>query len=703
MTPPSSGPALLSPPAAPGRKARNADAPDHATISGRIIELHGLRGLALLLVVVFHLFGAGRVSGGVDVFLFVSGFMATRQIVTRGHRGTFRFGQHYARLLSRLVPTALIVLVAVATAAWMLMPAERWTSIGREIVASVLFYENWELIASQLAYGAAGPSASPLQHFWSLAVQAQFLLVWPLVAAPLVRLTARSRRLWFTTLVLLACLMPVVALSFGHAVTLSAEAQSVAYLDSTARVWQLALGAVVALVTPFIRLPGGLRAVLGWLGLGLVVTSGFLFDGAALFPGPYALWPVLGAALVLVGSGSGSDPRWAPVGILASRPLRFIADISYELYLWHWPILVFFLLVSDSEAVTWQEAAVVLVASGLLAWLTHIAVAEPLRYGGTGRGALVVVALAMAATAAVAVPTTHVVDELDRRRAAELAALSEPSPDHPGAAALRAGFTETTFSASFQPSTAAAHLDVPLSVANGCRQESGDAAGYEKVVICDVHDPGHPHRTVVIAGASHAFQWEPPFQQIAEHEGWRLVTVAKAGCRFAIPAGPQRTDGTDCDRWQRSAVDTILGMSPDLVVVVGTDTSEGAERVSPAQVAAWQALDEAGITVLTIRDTPRSKRLAPSCVERHGPHSAECGLPRRELFDRTNPVLTFDGVPADARHIDLTDWICRSTTCPPVIGNVLVYRDWDHLSGTYARTLTPMLTDRLRAEVPWMF
>ena len=684
------------------RSARPAvprTATDEGRLGGHITELHGLRGLALLLVVLFHLFGAGRVSGGVDVFLFVSGFLATRQIVTRGHRGTFRFGSHYARLLTRLVPTALVVLIAVAVATWLFMPAERWTSVGGEIVASALFYENWELITHQLAYGAAGPAASPLQHFWSLAVQGQFLLLWPLVAVPVVWLTARTRRLWVTTVVLLVGLLPLLVLSFGFAVTLSAETQATAYLHSGARAWEILLGAVVALVAPYLRLPDLLRAMLGWLGLGLVASSGFLLDGAVLFPGPYALWPLLGAAMVLVGSGS--TRRWAPVGLLGSRPLRFIADISYELYLWHWPILIFLLLVAGSDTVTWPQAMGILVVSGLLAWLTQRAVAQPLRFHGDGRGALRVIGASVAATAIVAVPITYTVGDLERRQAAEIAALAQPAPSHPGAAVLQRGDAERSFTEPFRPSSAAAHLDLPPSVQSGCRQEPGNGEGHDEVVLCDVHEPDDPRHTVVIAGASHSFQWEPAFGQIAEQQDWHVVTIGKGSCRLALEPG---VPDSDCARWQHGAVQRIIAMNPDLVVTVGTITAADGERVSTEQVAAWQELDAAGIRILTIRDNPRFHDFSPpACVEEHGPDSPECALPRQAIFAASNPVVGFQGVPDSARHIDLTDRICDETMCRPVVGNVLVYRDWNHLTGTYVRTLTPMVTTRLRTAVPWLF
>ena len=443
------GPSLPSgavPPAERHAAEPHAAAP-HAAAPGpvgrrpggvHIPELHGLRGLALALVVAFHLFGNGRVSGGVDVFLVLSGFLATGSLLRRAERRELRLGEHYGRTFSRLVPPALLVLVATAALAWWIMPRGIWVQTGREILASALYYVNWEMIWGQLAYGAAGPQTSPVQHFWSMSVQGQFFLAWPVVVLIVVAL---ARRLWISARDLLAVVVAALTVaSFVFALNLHAVDQPVAYFHSWARFWELGIGGFLALVLPWLRLPGFLRPVVGWVGLGLVVSSGFVLDGGALFPGQWALWPVAGALLVLLVRQFRQFRQFpqfrrlgglGPRGLLQVAPLRFVADISYALYLWHWPLLIAYLHYTGLDRVDWFGAALILTTSVVLSWLTTKLVADPAQrfreaFGGTR--ALVAAAASVALVAGGAVAAVSTLERQD----AELLAAAEAAADVAG-------------------------------------------------------------------------------------------------------------------------------------------------------------------------------------------------------------------------------------------------------------------------------
>ncbi|GAB4083711.1 acyltransferase family protein [Myceligenerans cantabricum] len=694
-----------------GRRPENP----HAA-GGHISEVHGLRGLALLLVVLFHLFGAGRVSGGVDVFLLVSGFVVTRSLARRAVDGRLNVIENISRTAGRLVPSGLIVLAAIAAAAWWLMPSGRITEVGHEIVASALFYENWELIGSQLQYGAAGPSASPLQHFWSLSVQGQFLLVWPFVVLLLVGMARGSiRRGGQGTGPLIVFLVLTTAASLAYAWWLVGVNQPVAYFHSLSRFWEIGLGALFALMLPWIPVWDWLRAALGWLGLLLVVASGFLFNGAALYPGVEALVPVSGALLVLVGARTRAG--WGPRGMLEWRPLRFLADISYELYLWHWPILVFLLLYTGQERITLVQAAAILAVSVVLAWLTNLAVAGPIRrVVGATRFPLMAFAGLTTAAALVAVPVTMYVTEQEKVQADELAALEamtegadplamEPQPDNPGPYALQSGFqAPAMWTTAMIPGTDIAKADKPRSLAQNCTQQSGDGEGYEVVNVCPVVEPEDPARTIVILGASHAYQWEPTLDLIAQSNDWRLLTIGKGGCRVAV----YESMDTDCARWARDAITEVIRLQPDAVFVSGTRTAydKSYERVLPGQVDAWKELDAAGVRTVAIRDSPRFPVDPVVCVEEYGPTAPECNKPRTQTFTTPNPLRVMmkkklGSVPAAG--IDMSNWLCTPTICPAVVGNIMVYRDKGHITATYSRELAPMFNNQLRQQARWLY
>ncbi|WP_278235131.1 acyltransferase family protein [Isoptericola sp. AK164] len=667
--------------------------------SGHIVELHGLRGLALGLVVLFHLFGNGRVSGGVDVFLVISGFLVTRSLVRRADGPGIRLGQHLGRTAARLVPPALATFAGVALLAAVLLPPAQMIDVGREIVASALYVENWALIAFQLDYGAAGPTASPLQHFWSLSVQGQFFLLWPLAV---MALAVVARRAGSTTGQVTAWFVAATTTaSFAYAVHLTAVDQQVAYFDSVARYWELGAGALLALAAPHLRLPHVLRAGMSWLGLLLIGSAGLLVDGARLYPGPWTLWPVLGALLVL--AGAGSTASWSPRRALQVRPLRFAADISYPLYLWHWPLLVFYLRARGYEQVGWRGAAALLALSVLLAWLTHRLVATPTRDRSYRVGPRRTLLAAAVSTALVVATGTGVVAAMEHRQQAALAQLTSVSPEHPGAAALAADADDSRpWRAGYRPSAEHGSADKPAIIdADDCIQKAGDGRGRDELHVCSVHRPPTPARHVVIAGGSHSYQWEPALTSIAEQQGWELTVLGKGGCRLAV-----RDAGDDCARWAADALDEIVRLAPDAVVVTGTQTRAGAphpgETVEDEQVHAWQELQAHDIPVVAVRDNPRFDVDPPDCVGRHGPASERCTVARPHVLAPSNPLTTAT-VPDNVHPVDMSPWLCLDDECPAVVGNVLVYRDDDHLTATYVRTLAPYLRTAVQDAVPSLF
>jgi peptidoglycan/LPS O-acetylase OafA/YrhL len=510
--------------------------PGHAAPRGRsghIPELHGLRGLALALVVAFHLFGNGRVSGGVDVFLVLSGFLATGSLLRRAEARKLRLGEHYGRTFARLVPPALLVLVATAGLAWLVMPRGIWVQTGREILASALYYVNWEMISGQLAYGAAGPQTSPLQHFWSMSVQGQFFLAWPVVVLVVVAL-ARLVRISGRGLLLVVVAGATVA-SFVFARELHATDQPVAYFHSWARFWELGIGGFLALALPWLRLPGAVRPLLGWVGLGLVVSSGFVLDGGALFPGVWALWPVGGALLVLLGSGGTAG--WGPRGLLQVAPLRFVADISYALYLWHWPLLIAYLHYTGLERVDWFGAVAILSTSVLLSWLTTKLVADPaqrFREAFGGVRALVAAAVCVSLVAGGAVAGVRLLERQDAELLAQAEAVAESvgdddgSSDYPGALALDPRHTDPVPSGvPVQPAAAVAAQDRPEVDDDGCIQSNHQEPGADEPLACTLSDAPDPRRVVVLVGDSHSIQWAPALAEVGKDEGWRTLLVAR--------------------------------------------------------------------------------------------------------------------------------------------------------------------------------
>ncbi|MBD8078925.1 acyltransferase family protein [Cellulosimicrobium arenosum] len=648
-----------------------------------VAELQGLRGLALLLVVVFHLFGQGRVSGGVDVFLVVSAFLCTLTVTSRLDDGTFAPSRQVGRTFWRLLPLSLLVLAVVALLTALVLPATRWPGIAQQVAASAVGLENWELVRTGLSYGGAGPSANPLQHFWSLSVQLQFLVVWPLVLLGVHRFARRTgvpaRR------AVAGLVGAMTLLSFAHAAVTSVTDQDVAYYSTFTRFWELGIGAALALVFPYLRLPRRLGGVLVVGGLLLLVTCGFVLDGGSLFPGPWALWPVGAASLVIVGSAGGSPLARR---LLDNRPWRVVADSSYALYLWHWPVMVFYLAYRFHLELGYRGAVLVLLVSCALAWATTRLVERPLRSTFSRiapRRSILVVA---AACLTVALGGLGVTTSIHTKVQDELVLAADRST-YVGARALHEGADGGEQPPRPAPELAA--FDKPVD--DSCVQSHLDAPRYDAVVRCPLTTGAQDAPRLALVGGSHIEQWIPAAVAVAERHGWSVTAMIKHGCRLGVET-PSPPDRPACGRWSANAMEELTSEPPDLVLLSGTWTgTSGVERPpDEGQILAWDELVLEGVDVVALRDTPRFAWSVPECLLENGTPDP-CAKHRDLVYAEWSTVRA----PAtDAHQLDVSELFCSARACSAVIGNVVAYQDRDHLTATYARTLTGALDAELQ-------
>ena len=353
-------------------------------------DLDGLRGIAIALVAMFHIW-FGRVSGGVDVFLALSGFFFGGKILRAALDPAVSLSPvaETIRLIRRLVPALVVVLAGCALLTILVQPQTRWETFADQSLASLGYYQNWELASTASDYLRAGEAVSPLQHIWSMSVQGQFYIAFLLLVAGCAYLLQglfRGRQApWLRTgfVVLLSAL---TVASFSYAIIAHQADQTTAYYNSFARAWELLLGALVGALVPYIRWPMWLRTTAATVSLAAVVSCGALIDGVKEFPGPWALVPVGATVLmILAGANLQGDPTTAgrmplPNRLLATRPLVTLGAIAYSLYLWHWPLLIFWLSYSGHRHANFLDGAAVLLVSGVLAYLTTQLVEDPLRY-----------------------------------------------------------------------------------------------------------------------------------------------------------------------------------------------------------------------------------------------------------------------------------------------------------------------------------
>lgn len=661
-------------------------------------EVQGLRALAVLMVVTYHVW-LRRVSGGVDIFLLISAFLLTLSFVRKVESGKpLRLISHWLHLFKRLIPAAVVVILGVLAGTWLVIPQSRWPDVLNEAWASLLYRQNWLLAETAVDYYAQDHAgASPLQHFWSLSIQGQVFILWPLIfagAALAWRILQRRRNVSYR-LVLMVAFGGIFIASLIFSVDQTATNQAYAYFDTRTRLWEFALGSLLALSLPYLKPGKALRVVLGWAGLAAMISCGLVLTVDRSFPGFIALWPTLAAAAIIVAGQSGS--RYGVDRLLSSKPLVALGDNSYALYLWHWPVLVFALAGTGIVAPNLVQGLAVVAASVVLAVLTTRFVEKPLRDWHwpqlrAWRTAVVIVACGALLAGPVAVWQT-------RLTADEAAAAAQPRELTPGAAALapeNAG--KPTPEATLIPAPAAmknewADIDglctdgnVPSDpLLSGCLQNSR---------------PDKVKKRIVVLGDSHAQQYMAALGPIAKAHGWEVVALLKGNCRFGAES-PERD--ADCNAFNKASAAYVMEHRPDAVFTVASLTRKEApfETEVPGYLDGIRPFTEAGMDVVGIRDNPRFSINMPECVQKHGAEAPECNAPVGESLADSSPLDAYRGRVDGLHLMDMSDFICAGGICPAVVGNVYVYKDDNHLTKTYVQSMIPMFEKRLLAATGW--
>ena len=632
-------------------------------------EIQALRALAVGLVVVFHFWPDALPGGyvGVDVFFVISGFLITGSLWAEvSSTGRLSLRGFWGRRIRRLLPAASVVLVASLVLMLALVPRSLWQETAVQVGASALYVQNWVLAVGSVDYLAAEGTPTLVQHYWSLSVEEQFYLAWPLLLLLAVALGGRHRRA-----AVIGAFALLAAGSFVYSVLLHGDASG--YFNTGGRAWEFALGGLLSFV-PAVR-----SRLLSLAGVALIVVAALAYSGQTPFPGATALLPVVGAALVIAGGAN---------RVLALWPLQFVGGISYSVYLWHWPLLI----VLPALVGAWWPL-VALAATLLLAWATTRFVESPLRRGlrrpylVATAAALVLVIAGAAVWSGVQVGVTAAAASARERLATDACF---------GAAAL-VGDCEDPFSAD-GIDTAFAAQDRGILGTTPCNS-NGTA-----VVRCEfgVDDPV---RTIVVVGNSHAGALIPGLEAYALEHDWRVVLLRKTDCLGVSTVDASGAGGQQCAQWTRAVLDELeRDGGADAVVFVShknalhyltaarpSDQAEAALRENiSANLAAVRA---SGKAVLVVGDVPGTKPVpAPECVYRHASEYDPCALPRSpEALEDGNVEMAAATATPGIRTLSLQQYLCDAAACHSVIGGVVTYFDDHHLTATFSRSLAPYL------------
>jgi len=693
-------------------------------------DIEGLRAVAVIAVVLYHAgipgFGGGFI--GVDVFFVISGFLITgllwREVATTN---TVALGRFYGARARRLLPAAATVGIATALVVAVVLPPLQARSVFLDGIACALYAGNYRFAMHGTDYLASDLPPSPFQHYWSLGVEEQFYLVWPVLiigTAWLVhrlRAGAAARATPYAVVLVL-----VAAASLAAAVLWTRTSPAWAFFSLPTRAWELAAGGLVALsIHQWRRLPLLPATIVGWGGLALIVLTCTQLGPRTPYPGTAALLPVLGTALVI---GAGPVTGGLGAGRVLCRPaMRAIGRVSYSWYLWHWPVLLLMPPLLGEPAGLPARLSATAVSGGLAVITLHL-VENPGRFAAalrrSAKASLTVAAAASAAAACacmlllnvvpvpvghgaaapraniVAVPPTTIAPAMSPEEAAVQHAFAQARDAVAASAGLRA------VASNLDPPLAKAPADKAAVFVNGCVRSWREIGQVE----CATGDIASP-TTVALVGDSHAAMWNPAFQHLAEQRHWRLETLAKVTCPLQdlhITSPYLGREYTECEQWRAQIVNRLKAEHPRLVVL---DMSRryGADFGFTSYDPAWidtlgrtvAQLRSIGAAVLVLGPVPDPGSSVPTCLSGHVDDATACAPARPVAVDDGGVSAERAATTAGGGHYaDLTDLFCTADRCPVIVGNTLVFRDDNHVTTEYAQLLTPVfgaLADRALA------
>ncbi len=653
-----------------------------------------------MLLVVFYHAGVPGVTGGfvgVDVFFVISGFVITGLLLReREESGRTSILNFYARRCRRILPAATLVIVVTAVASYWALGSLIGDSVANDGRWAAAFLVNFHFASQGTNYFTSSLPPSPLQNYWSLSVEEQFYILYPTIILVVGRLAVRiSLRSRLTVLLAL-----IIGTSYWLSIVQTAARPTVAYFSPFTRAWELALGGLVAVASPWLlQAPRRIAAVGSWVGLAAIVVAALVFDGQTAYPGSMVAIPVVGAALII--AGGTVVPHLGAEAVLGLRPLQWLGRRSYSLYLWHWPILIIAAERVGETSLPLGENVLLIGLAMALTMVTFRFVETPIRHirirPSNQRVSVILGVCLSALTIGLMTLLISTHSEMGGAGTAD-GSGSAPASIATISRLVRAAPRIQTVPANLTPSITSAFFDFGIpNTWEGCDASYGQV----QVPACSFGDP-HASHVVVLYGDSHALMWARALNDIAIRAQWRFVLLSKPGCPvdllpipdppgWGVPGG----EWTACDQWRRYAIARINRMDPDLLIV----TQQAHPLDSPKQ---WQQGLERSLSAVTAPKTskvvlgniPRLAKLGPECLSQHLDDVPACSQPSSGSLPAYQRAEKIAASVTRSRYVDVMPWFC-SRYCTSIIGHFEVYAEAGHVTNAYAQYLESELANAL--------
>jgi peptidoglycan/LPS O-acetylase OafA/YrhL len=606
----------------------------------RIPQIQALRALAAILVLLFHahLLGGGYI--GVDIFYVISGYLITGLLLREiENTKSLNFKAFYLRRIKRLLPTSFTVLMITAVAAWYFYPGTMREELGKDIFAAAVYISNFLFAFWQMDYQNLNAVPPVVIHFWSLAVEEQFYLFWPIIV--LVAYKVGGRKNLFRAIAL------ITVASFLFSLYLTKAEPIWAFYSLPTRAWELGVGALLLTISGRYKL----SVLYPWFALALILYSSLRYTESTPFPGTAALAPVIGTAIAIASISS-----WPRILNFFSnlKITQWLGEISYPLYLWHWPLLVIPMVYLGRD-LTIVERAIAILTTVLFAHLTHKFVEQPLRHISLSPKKIVSGAI----VASIIATGTGL--------------------------AITASANNTITLPTGQSYSLTEIMQKPQVYLDDCHVNNGETVSGD----C-TYGPDSPNK-VVLFGDSHAAQWMPVLEELAYERNFQLISLTKSACPGPAVAKVESGNykNADCSEWRKNSIARIQALKPMAVLVSGMQYFEIPKGYGSrgdwwreGQAKTFDALIGASQHIIYISDTPHPLRDIPSCI----------AAGRSDRCNGTEPADAF--FTPGWQQINPTSWFCAAT-CPAILNGVVVYRDSSHISVLGSKMVKPQLLSTL--------